>query len=241
MFQQLTPVTKALIIINVLFFAAAYLYQPLQVILAGFFPLSPNFRIWQVLTHMFMHGSFGHILFNMLTLWSFGPVLEKVMGSRKFLFFYLICGLGAFVIFNIWNFYQYQELTHLLAQKGGNLIDIYNKANIYGDEYAPVTGSAEAQKIWGILGVPMVGASGAIFGVVAAFAMLFPNAELFFMFIPFPIKAKYLLPIIIVASIYLGIRQFSWDNIAHFAHLGGALVGFLWVKFFMNNNAQFRR
>lgn len=236
MFQQLTPVTRAIIMINaIVFVLAQYLLPQLNAYLSGFFPLSPNFRFWQVITHMFMHGSFGHILFNMLTLWSFGPVLEKVLGSRKFLLFYFACGLGSFVLFNLWNYYQYSELVQVLTQKGVDVVDIYNKANMYSSDYGMVNGDEQTQKLWGILAGPMVGASGAIFGVVAGFALLFPNAELFFMFIPFPVKAKYLLPIIVIASLYFGFRQFQWDNIAHFAHLGGALIGCLWILAFKRN------
>lgn len=241
MFQQLTPVTKGIIIINVLLFAATFLFKPLEIILAGFFPLSPNFRFWQVISHMFMHGGIGHILFNMLTLASFGPVLEKVLGSQKFLIFYFACGLGSFVLFNAWNYYQYQDLANTLTQSGVDVVDLYNKANRYSSEFASVEGNPDSQKFWGILAGPMVGASGAIFGVVAAFALLFPNAELFFMFIPFPVKAKYLLPIIVIASLYFGFKQFQWDNIAHFAHLGGALIGYIWIRVWMKNNPRIQR
>lgn len=230
MFQQLTPVTKAIVILNVMvFIITEFLFQDFKYILSAYFPLSPNFRFWQVISHMFVHGGFGHILFNMLTLWSFGPVLEKVLGSQKFFIFYFACGLGSFILFNTWNFYQYYQLSQTLSQHGADLVDIYNKADMYSSSFGNVPQDAQSQKFWSILATPMMGASGAIFGVVAAFATLFPNAELFIMFIPFPIKAKYLLPVVIVGSIYLGIKQFQWDNVAHFAHLGGALIGFLWI------------
>ena len=141
-----------------------------------------------------------HILFNMLTLMSFGPVLEQVLGERKYIILYFLSGIGAYLLNCVWNFF---EIT-----QGASLQEIYS--------------------------IPMMGASGAIFGVVAAFSTMFPDAKLFFMFIPFPIKAKYLLPGIIVISLYLGFSG-SMGGIAHFAHIGGAIVGFILAKMWKNN------
>ncbi|SHK27181.1 rhomboid family intramembrane serine protease [Epilithonimonas mollis] len=238
MFPQLTPVTKNIIIINVAFFIGTFLFQNLNIdleaLLAGYFPLSPNFRSWQIITHMFMHGSIMHILFNMLTLYSFGPVLEQVLGQKKFIILYFASGLGGFALYNIWNYYEVSQITNFLTSQAYDIHEIYKYAdNSYSGEM-PISTNSEAvrdaaQQLFIILKTPMVGASGAIFGVIAAFSTLFPDAKLMFMFIPFPIKAKYLTPIIIVVSLFLGFRQFSDDNIAHFAHLGGALIGFLYI------------
>lgn len=238
MFPQLTPVTKNIIIINVAFFIGTFLFQNLNIdleaLLAGYFPLSPNFRSWQIITHMFMHGSIMHILFNMLTLYSFGPVLEQVLGQKKFIILYFASGLGGFALYNIWNYYEVSQITNFLTSQAYDIHEIYKFAdNSYSGEM-PISTNSEAvrdaaQQLFIILKTPMVGASGAIFGVIAAFSTLFPDAKLMFMFIPFPIKAKYLTPIIIVVSLFLGFRQFSGDNIAHFAHLGGALIGFLYI------------
>ncbi len=238
MFPQLTPVTKNIIIINVAFFIGTFLFQNLNIdleaLLAGYFPLSPNFRSWQIITHMFMHGSIMHILFNMLTLYSFGPVLEQVLGQKKFIILYFASGLGGFALYNIWNYYEVSQITNFLTSQAYDIHEIYKYAdNSYSGEM-PISTNSEAvrdaaQQLFIILKTPMVGASGAIFGVIAAFSTLFPDAKLMFMFIPFPIKAKYLTPIIIVVSLFLGFRQFSGDNIAHFAHLGGALIGFLYI------------
>lgn len=238
MFSQITPVTRNIIILNVIFFVGSFLLANaninLKPLLAGYFPLSPNFRSWQIITHMFMHGSILHIAFNMMTLWSFGPVLEQVLGQKKFIILYFAAGLGGFALYNIWNYYEVSQLTSFLNSQAYDIHEIYKYAdNNYAGEM-PISSNSEAvreaaQKLFIILKTPMVGASGAIFGVIAAFSTLFPDAKLMFLFIPFPIKAKYLTPIIIAVSIFLGFGQFSGDNIAHFAHLGGALIGFLFV------------
>jgi len=244
MFPQITPVTRNIIILNVIFFAATFLLTNinlnLEPLLAGYFPLSPNFRSWQIVTHMFMHGSIMHIVFNMFTLYSFGPVLEQVLGQKKFIILYFAAGLGGFALYNIWNYYEVSQLTSFLKSQAFDIHEIYKYAdNNYSGEM-PINSNSEAvrdaaQKLFVILKTPMVGASGAIFGIIAAFSTLFPDAKLMFMFIPFPIKAKYLTPIIIAVSIFLGLRQFSGDNIAHFAHLGGALIGYLFVLNFKKN------
>ncbi len=237
MFNNITPVTKILIFINVGIFLLSYIVYPnLMYYLAAYFPLSKSFQSWQIITHMFTHGGWMHLLFNMFTLLSFGPVLERVLGQKKYILFYFACGLGSFVIFNVWNYFQIQNISQELMAMNINPQEIFERANFFRFDEAYYTSlNATEKRLFNLLTTPMVGASGAIFGVVAGFALLFPNAELMFMFIPFPIKAKYLLPIIIIGSLYLGIRQFDWDNVAHFAHLGGALIGYLWIRNFKKN------
>lgn len=244
MFPQLTPVTKSIIIINAIFFVGVILLQNLNInieaLLAGYFPLSPNFRSWQIVTHMFMHGSFMHILFNMFTLYSFGPVLEQVLGQKKFIILYFAAGLGGFLLFNLWNYYELSQITNYLTTQGFDIHEVYKTVDTRQIRYYPQFSDNEAidsfaRQLFDILKTPMVGASGAIFGIVAAFSTLFPDAKLMFLFIPFPIKAKYLTPIIIAVSVFLGLRQFSGDNIAHFAHIGGALIGYLFVLNFRKN------
>lgn len=230
MFQQLTPITKNIIILNVIVFVLAYIFPQMLGNFAAFFPTSPYFKSWQIITHMFMHGGFMHIAFNMLTLASFGPVLERFLGDKKFLILYFLSGLGAFVLFNLWELFQlYQDAKPMIAE-GYAFSDI-----LYGN-FGEIPRNLEesAMSVAEILKTPMVGASGAIFGVIAAFSVLYPNAEMFIMFIPFPIKAKVLFPIAIVVSLFLGISG-SGGNIAHFAHIGGALVGFLLVKYWGRN------
>lgn len=229
MFQQLTPITKNIIILNVIVFVLAYIFPQMLGNFAAFFPTSPYFKSWQIITHMFMHGGFMHIAFNMLTLASFGPVLERFLGDKKFLILYFISGLGAFALFNLWELFQlYQDAKPMIAE-GYAFSDI-----LYGN-FGEIPRNLEesAMSVAEILKTPMVGASGAIFGVIAAFATLYPNAEMMIMFIPFPIKAKVLLPIVIIGSIFLGFNNYG--GIAHFAHIGGALVGFLLVKYWGRN------
>ena len=239
MFGQLTPITRNIIILNVAVFAFAYFIPLLDVILPAYYPFSPNFKSWQIVTHMFMHGGLMHILFNMLTLASFGPVLEQYLKEKRYLILYFASGLGAFVLFNLWNFYEVQTIVSSLRSMGVDPSIIYEQSAIgyHGSNANPgITPESRelAQQLYNALRIPMVGASGAIFGVVAAFSTLFPDAKLMFMFIPFPIKAKYLFPIIIVVSVYLG---FSGDmsGIAHFAHVGGAIVGFILAKVWNKN------
>ncbi|GHA18361.1 rhomboid family intramembrane serine protease [Arenicella chitinivorans] len=193
--QILQSMTNRLVIITVL----VYFVQ--TTVFAGRFTggelfgwQSPNFELWQLLTHVFLHGSEMHLLFNMIALWSFGRVLERVWGNRRFLLFYLICGVGAAVISMLVN----------------NLI-----------LNTQFTGH-------------MVGASGAIYGILVAFALLFPNFKIMLIFLPVPIAAKYFVPVLLLIDLTAGFTGVSifGQNIAHFAHVGGAIVGavlvFLW-------------
>lgn len=250
MFRTLPPITKNIIIINVVMYLIANLLlsDALYRLLPAYYPFSPNFRSWQVITHMFMHAPLGsgsgitHILFNMFTLWSFGPVLEQVLGGRRFLWLYFLSGIGAFLLFNVWNFYEVYQLTTELTKVNVDVAEIFRKSdfNYTGDLFVSASSKeavALSQELFAALQVPMVGASGAIFGVVAAFSTMFPNAKLMFLFIPFPIKAKYLFPLIIIVSLYLGFSN-QMGDVAHFAHIGGALVGFLMALNFRKKHFQ---
>ena len=238
MFQQLTPITKNIIILNVIVYILANFVFSVDFMysnFSAFFPTSPLFKSWQIITHMFMHATFQgggimHIAFNMLTLASFGPVLERFLGDKKFLILYFLSGLGAFVLFNLWELFHMYQIAQPMIAEGYSFLDILT--GNFGE--VPRNLQESAVGVIDILRTPMVGASGAIFGVIAAFSVLYPNAEMFIMFIPFPIKAKVLFPIAIVVSLFLGISG-SGGNIAHFAHIGGALVGFLLVKYWGRN------
>lgn len=240
MFNSIPPITKNIIIINVVVYIIANLVPSLYNILSGFYPFSPNFKSWQIITHMFMHapiretGGFMHILFNMFTLWSFGPVLEQSLGSKKYLILYFLSGLGAFFLFNLWNFIEIQQIISSLESLGLNTAEIYQKAAIdyVGDLRMSATtpdGIKLSNQFYTLLRTPMLGASGAIFGVVAAFATLYPDSKIGIMFIPIPIKVKYILPVIVIGSIWLGVSG-NVGGIAHLAHVGGALVGWLLAR-----------
>ncbi|RYY88166.1 MAG: rhomboid family intramembrane serine protease [Chitinophagaceae bacterium] len=204
--NQMPPVVKGLLITNVIVFiiqlmgdsygAGAPIPFSLTMKLA-LWPIGAGFEIYQLATHMFTHGGFGHILFNMFALWTFGKMLETVWGPKRFLNFYLMCGLGA-------------ALVHLLVQylEGG--------------------------------GAPTVGASGAIMGVFAACAYLFPNTEMYIMFIPVPVKLKWVAVAYIAIDLFGGFNPNGGGGIAHFAHLGGALTGFIIVLIWQKRGGRKR-
>ncbi|PQA90045.1 rhomboid family intramembrane serine protease [Chryseobacterium shigense] len=241
MFNNIPPITRNIIIINVIVFIGTY-FLGNQVIgyLAGFYPFSPFFHSWQIITHMFMHGSIMHILFNMLTLYSFGPILEQALGEKKYLILYFLSGLGAFFLFNLWNFVEAQQLTSELQQLGFNVNAYLSGASVgfTGDAASVLKQKELLESFKGIVATPMVGASGAIFGVVAAFATLYPDSKIMMMFIPVPIKVKYLMPIVIVVSVYLGVSG-NGGGIAHLAHVGGALVGFILARIWRKHLYRF--
>lgn len=217
-FANITPVVKNLLIINIIFYIATMLFTNFMVENFGVFYFgSPNFKIWQVITYMFMHSplTIFHIMFNMIALFSFGTTLEYYLGAKRFLNFYLITGLGALALQMAVQAYEIYSIA------GSIRVDPQNIAQ-YGAE--------NGRKLLEIYYGPMLGASGAIFGLLIAFGMLFPNAEIFIFLIPFPIKAKYLIPIYVVIELFAGVAQFSGDSVAHFAHLGGALFGFILIK-----------
>lgn len=244
MFNNIPPVTRNIIILNVIVFIVSFFILPqLYNSLSGYYPLSPNFKSWQIITHMFMHGGYMHILFNMLTLWSFGPVLEQALGERKYLILYFASGLGAFVLFNLWNFIEVQQISSALNALGIDPSEIYTKATVGYSGSLNISaktpeGVELSQNLYNLLRTPMVGASGAIFGVVAAFATLYPDAKIAMMFIPIPMKVKYLMPVVIIVSIFLGVTG-NAGGIAHLAHVGGALVGWLLARIWRKHLYRF--
>ena len=224
-FANLTPVVKNLLIINIIFFIGFLLFDhgdprgPVTTIFGVFYFNSPAFRPWQIITYMFMHGGFMHILFNMFALFSFGPTLEYSIGSKKFFNLYFICGIGAVILQMMVQAIQVHGIAGAFTIPQPGIDESYYR---YGGQ--------QFQKLYDIYHGPLVGASGAIFGLLVAFAMLYPNLELMIMFIPVPIKAKYIIPVYIVFELYSGFSQTAGDNVAHFAHLGGALIGFIMIK-----------
>jgi rhomboid-like protein len=181
-----------------------------------FYPDSDLFKPWQLITHMFAHGGFTHFLFNVIALVSFGGIIEYKLGTRRFLMLYFISGLGAVLLHYISIGYEVYQIT-------GSLFP-----NHEGFAHDISFGIQAGSKSVGY--GPMLGASGAIYGIMAAFAFFYPNEEMVFLFIPYPIKAKYLVPIILGIDLIFGFTNLESDPFAHFAHLGGALAGFLTVK-----------
>jgi membrane associated rhomboid family serine protease len=218
--MQITPVVKQLLIINVLLFFGSQFVENLDALFSLYYFQNPMFRFWQPLTSMFMHANVMHIFFNMFALFSFGSALEHFWGGTKFLFFYISCGLGAALLHTGVNFLEIQYLLNQVNYSQEQF-DIIENANI-------------------ILRTPAVGASGAIYGLLVAFAFMIPNAELSLMFIPIPIKAKYFVPGILVIDLIFGFRGSSIfgassTGIAHFAHLGGAITGFIMMWYWKKN------
>lgn len=237
---HIPPVVKNLLIINVIFFAAKYVVSALDLdyILGAFYFDSQFFRVWQLITYMFMHGNFMHILFNMFALFSFGGVLESRWGTRRFINFYLITGLGAVALQLGVQAYEVYHITGSVINNPIN-IDIAGNRAMVG-----IPGITQDQRdtLIGIYGFPMVGASGAVFGLLVAFGMLYPETELYLMFIPVPVKAKYFVPVYILLELSLGVARVPGDSVAHFAHLGGALIGFILVKLWKDkDNNRFYR
>jgi len=261
-FQQLPLVVKNLLIINILVFALRYVLSLQGIDLDNSLGLhywqSPLFRWWQPFTHMFMHGSIEHIFFNMFALWMFGRILENVWGPRRFLVFYLICGLGAalchmgVLTFEYTRFHNdfmaYQEHPGLQS-----FIDFIKHHHVsvdpsslsgwqsFPDSPGEIRESVDFLNKYytDMINEATIGASGAIFGLLFAFGYLFPNTELYIFFIPIPVKAKWVVTGYGLLELSEGLYNSAGDNIAHFAHLGGMLFGFillrLWSKKIRNN------
>ena len=203
----MTPIVKNLVIINVLVFLAQSAMPGLEPLLMGHYPLGANFEPWQVITHMFMHGSLTHIFFNMFALVVFGSALERAWGSKRFLQYYMLCGIGAFFMYEATVGYEVFQLTDSISYEG--------------------------------LAGRVVGASGCVYGLLLGFGMLFPNTELILLFPPIPIKAKYFVIIYGLIELSLAMSNSQGDNVAHVAHLGGMLFGFLLIKQWQKNRKNF--
>ena len=232
--NRITDVVKSLIIINVIMFVGtAMLPSEVRSMLALYFPLSESFQPYQIVTHMFMHAreNLFHLAFNMYALFLFGTALENLWGGKRFLFYYLFSGFGAAILYLVVKYIEYQNAISLIDPQMVEVIT--NEGNdviMRGQNYS----NAGLAKLNGILHVPMLGASGAVFGLLAGYGMKFPNNELGIFPLPFFIKAKYFVLIYGAIELFLGLSSYN-TGIAHFAHLGGAIFGFFlimyWNKF----------
>ena len=231
--NRIPDTIKHLIIINIiLFLATQVMPQPMMDIFAMHFPLNPKFRIWQIFTHMFMHANFMHIAFNMYALYAFGTPLYQIWGQKRFLIFYFASGLGAVLLYTGVQYFSFMQDLNTLMANGipkEQIFDTLNAGKIF----------VGYENMGSIYYSVMLGASGAIYGLLVAFAFYFPNAELMLMFIPYPIKAKYFVPLLILADFFLGITNYLHTPIAHMAHVGGALIGFILMKTWKRD--QFKR
>lgn len=246
--MNITPLVKQLLIINIIFFIGAeFVGDAAFHLLAMYYPENPDFHFWQILTHMFMHGGVMHIAFNMFALYSFGSALEHMWGPKKFLFFYISCGLGAALLHEGVNWYLFQDGVKLLVENGynkGQIMQLVSEGKI-NPQWQEILSPEKLQSFMGAYLIPVVGASGAIYGLLVAFAYMFPNAELMMIFLPIPIKAKYFVPAILLLDLFLGLSGKSifggGGGIAHFAHIGGAAVGFLMMLYWKKNQFNANR
>ena len=268
----LPPVVKNILIINGLCFLlkvvleSRYNYD-LNEMLGLYYPASIYFKPVQILSHVFMHGSFMHLAFNMFSLWMFGSVLENYWGPKRFFIYYFVTAFGAAALHLGVNAFEIYRLNEAIATYSLNpnvndfILFVQNHKGLLSASLA--NGLEEFYRNWSgnpqntelinqsslilkefvtvKMNVPVVGASGAVFGLLLAFGMLFPNSQLMMIFLPIPIKAKYFVMIYGGLELYQGISANPSDNVAHFAHLGGMLFGFIMIKIWNKNNNQFNR
>jgi len=234
---RITEAIKHLLIINVLFFIATQLYgDQMYQWLSLWFIENSNFQWWQIISHMFMHGNLMHIVFNMYALWAFGSPLEKAWGRNKFLFFYFSAGIGAALLHTAANYYFFNQGLEAIVNSGINesqVLEVLKKGQ-YSPDWYGLAGQNVVEGMLSAFNTPAVGASGAVYGVLVAFAFMYPNAELMLIFLPVPIKAKYFVPLIILGDVFFGISGTN-TGIAHFAHIGGALIGFIMMWYWKKN------
>ncbi len=222
--MNMPPVTKNIIIINVLTFLGSIVAPKYGINLTQWFGLhffmAPDFKLYQLFTYMFMHGGFEHLFFNMFAVWMFGRVLEQVWGPRRFLFYYIVCGVGAGLIQELVQYIQY-----------ATVLSGYDSVNMGGNYVIPMSDYLNM--------MTTVGASGAIYAILLAFGMIFPNQPIYLYFL-LPMKAKYFVMGYAVLELIFGMSQ-RGDGIAHFAHLGGMLFGFILIMYWKkkNKNGQF--
>ncbi|GGZ22222.1 rhomboid family intramembrane serine protease [Echinicola pacifica] len=262
MFRSLTPVVKNLLLINVgLFVVASYLLPVLQMWFPLYYIQSSYFKPFQFLSYMFMHANLWHLISNMFGLFVFGPLLEQFLGPKKLLILWMVCGIGSGVLYAGYTSYQMNQLnTQVEAFYNDPDPEVFNKfvsensylynSAVYDfiDEFSRnpdnETYIQEAKNSMNKVrqdkgNTPMVGASGALFGILVAFGMLFPNTQLFLLFPPIPIKAKYMVTFYGLYTVYNIVVSNPADNVAHFAHLSGLLIGAVLVLFWKKNRASF--
>lgn len=262
MFGRITPVVRNLLIANA---AILFLGNLLKIDTTGIFGLryilADTFAPYQFITYMFFHGDMWHLISNMFALFIFGPLLEQFWGSKRFFIFYMITGIGAGIIYSGVNFIETRKMevaaqeyvsnpdpelfnsfiirhAEIVYPKYEQLIDAY-AAQPDNQQYKERSINVVEGLSYTLENIPMVGASGAIFGILLAFGMLFPNTVLMLLFPPIPIKAKYLVAIYGFIELFTGVQKTPGDNVAHFAHLAGMLVAFILLKIWQNQRTKF--
>ncbi|KAA6333968.1 Rhomboid protease GluP [termite gut metagenome] len=220
---MMPTITKNLIIINVLLFFGTFIAQRYGIDIVNYlglhFFLAENFNVAQLFTYLFMHGGFSHVFFNIFAVWMFGTVLERTWGPKRFLFYYIVCGIGAGIVQEITQYMEYRMVLsqYVNVDTGTGIIPMSDYLNMMNT----------------------VGASGAVYGILLAFGMLYPNQRMFIFPLPVPIKAKYFVVGYAVIELLLGIANNAGDNVAHFAHLGGMIFGFILIKYWKKKNGTY--
>jgi len=266
---RLTPVVQALLLTNVgVYFLMSFAGDQISDLFALYYPDSQFFKPYQIFTHMFMHANIMHLFSNMFALFMFGPMLEGVWGSKRFITFYLICGLGAAFFYTGIQYYEFNKLENQVVEyrvdpdpntygvilhhnfngyqrieEGARAFSIYSSYKENPTSQVLAKNSIEClddlYKIKINYSPPIVGASGAIMGILMAFGMLFPNTEMIFIFLPIPIKAKYFVAFYGLYELYAGVHPSAGDNVAHFAHIGGMLFAFILIKYWQKKRNSF--
>jgi membrane associated rhomboid family serine protease len=251
--MRMTETVKQLLIINIIFYIGSnYVGDMAYQLFSLYYPENHNFKLWQPLTSMFMHApvygqgsSAGimHIVFNMFALVSFGSALEHFWGTKKFIFFYISCGLGAALLHTGFNYFEYHQALEALQNANVSPADIatFLKDGSNSNSLTEQVPMSTLEQLFFSFNGTSLGASGAIYGLLTAFAFMFPMAELGIMFIPIPIKAKYFVPGLLAIDLILGFKGSSLfgsggTGIAHFAHVGGAITGFLMMWYWKKNS-----
>ena len=261
---NLTPTVRNLLIASIVFLVAQMSLLPLLTQVGSLYPIgSPFFYPWQFFTYMFLHAGWGHLISNMFALISFGPLLEQRWGASRFLTFWMICGVGAGLLYEGVRGYEGYRMEQARQEfhrspSGADFQDFFRTYFPDATGYETLAGAMErnpqnaeytqaatnaidgaVEETRNSRNGGMLGASGAVFGLLFAFAYLFPNTELMLLFIPFPIKAKYFVLFYGLYELFKGVHRTPGDNVAHFAHLGGLLIGFLVVKYWEGGRRSF--
>ena len=246
MFGSIPTVVKNLLIINGLVFFATYIFSSgvsipglgfnridLNQILGLYTPGSNYFNFWQYFTYMFMHANITHVFFNMFALYMFGRVLEKVWGAQKFLFYYLATGIGAGLLYVLIAFIRAKYIAAGLPPE--LVSDVYTQGLNLLETPEVLAHKSDVISLLRILNIPLVGASGAVFGLLLAFGMMFPNEQIY-LYMVMPVKAKYFVMGYAAIEIYLMLQNNPGDNVAHLAHLGGMLFGYFLIRYWKKRN-----
>lgn len=257
MFGNIPQVTKNLLLLNILLFVLDVFFETrgvnLGAILGAHYFGTPLFEPYQIVSHFFMHGNIMHIFLNMYALVMFGSFLERLWGPKRYFILYIASALGAFLLYNGVGFFQIYELkqtigdSSLIAGVNGIIRDVplsleaerTIKEFMFSHNVETLSQANAIMEYAAKSYIPMVGASGAIFGIMASFAILFPNTELMLLFPPIPLKAKWLMGGYFLIELYLSFQDNQGDNIAHLAHVGGAIVGGVLVLIWRRNRTHF--